>query len=53
MQNIRTFKWSTIFWRFSLYSGIGTCCLSLVLPDKAASLAPKKIVVARGGLLDS
>lgn len=51
-QNV-TFKCRTNFLRFSLNSSIGTCCLSLVLPNKAASLAPKKIVVAIGGLVES
>lgn len=47
-----TFKWRTIFLRFSLYSSTGTCCLSPILPARAASLAPKKIVVATGGLVE-
>ena len=34
-------------------SEIGTCCRSLVLPKRAASLAPKNIVVARGGEIPS
>lgn len=47
-----TFRWWTIILRFSLYSSIGTCCRSLFLPFRAASLAPKKIVEAMGGVPD-
>jgi hypothetical protein len=36
-----------------LYSSIGTCCHSLVLPKRAASLAPKKRVAAIGGFVES
>lgn len=44
-----TFKWLTIVLRLFLYSETGTCCRSQVLPKRAASFAPKKIVVATGG----